>query len=146
MWDKQEARWNAERDARNRLVNEVLLELRQQIEDRLRLNLEEQGRLLREREALLGEVEAANRQLKAEKEDEAKAKEERKKEQDRELAEKQMTTVEALRTKHLETQKNILLEKQKEEKILQELRKMERIGYQPQVRTMSITQLHISLL
>ncbi|KAL1454370.1 hypothetical protein WDU94_010639 [Cyamophila willieti] len=65
MWEKQEARWAAEQEARTRLLHEVLTGIRAQISAKLAANLECQQELLYERERLLQGVEEAKAQFEA---------------------------------------------------------------------------------
>ncbi|XP_026688191.1 trichoplein keratin filament-binding protein-like [Diaphorina citri] len=65
MWEKQEARWTAEQEARSRLLHEVLTGIRQQISAKLEANLAAQQEMLSERERLLASVEEARAQMEA---------------------------------------------------------------------------------
>lgn len=67
MWAQQEQKWNLEREARERLMTEVLVILQRQLEEKLEANLAEQRDLVRSREELVASVEQANAELKDEK-------------------------------------------------------------------------------
>ena len=66
MWVQQEQKWNLEREARERLMTEVLVILQRQLEEKLEANLAEQRDLVRSREELVAIVEQANAELKEE--------------------------------------------------------------------------------
>lgn len=66
MWVQQEQKWNLEREARERLMTEVLIVLQRQLEEKLEANLAEQRDLVRSREELVASVEQANAELKEE--------------------------------------------------------------------------------
>jgi len=67
MWAQQEQKWKLEREARERLMMEVLVILQRQLEEKLEANLAEQRDLVRSREELVASVEQANAELKEEK-------------------------------------------------------------------------------
>lgn len=66
MWSQQEEKWNLEREARERLMTEVLIVLQRQLEEKLEANLAEQRDLVKSREELVARVEQANAELKEE--------------------------------------------------------------------------------
>lgn len=66
MWSQQEEKWNLEREARERLMTEVLTVLQRQLEEKLEANLAEQRDLVKSREELVARVEQANAELKEE--------------------------------------------------------------------------------
>jgi hypothetical protein len=66
MWSQQEEKWNLEREARERLMTEVLAVLQRQLEEKLEANLAEQRDLVRSREKLVACVEQANAELQQE--------------------------------------------------------------------------------
>lgn len=66
MWSQQEEKWNLEREARERLMTEVLIILQRQLEEKLEANLAEQRELVKSREELVARVEQANAELKEE--------------------------------------------------------------------------------
>ena len=67
LWEDQEQKWRQEREARERLLTEVLLELQRQLEEKLEANLAEQRALVSEREELVSRVEQAHAELRQEK-------------------------------------------------------------------------------
>jgi type I site-specific restriction-modification system R (restriction) subunit len=66
MWAQQEQKWNLEREARERLMTEVLVTLQRQLEEKLVANLAEQRELVRSREELVASVEQADAELREE--------------------------------------------------------------------------------
>eukprot|EP00045_Choanoeca_perplexa_P003189 m.29026 g.29026 ORF g.29026 m.29026 type:complete len:498 (+) comp11914_c0_seq1:64-1557(+) len=61
MWAKQEAVWAREKEAREKLMRQVLAERQAQIEDKLYRVRDQQEGLIEEREALLASIEASER-------------------------------------------------------------------------------------
>jgi serine phosphatase RsbU (regulator of sigma subunit) len=82
MWAKQEEKWNLEREAREKLMTEVLAIRQHQLEEKLEANLAEQRDLVKSREELVANVEQANAELQEERAALNKMKETQKKEID----------------------------------------------------------------
>ncbi|XP_013379463.1 trichoplein keratin filament-binding protein [Lingula anatina] len=78
MWQKREAEWERERQARERLMNEVLQGRQEQIEDRMEEIRKKQEESLERREELLRELDIAQQMTRREQEEEMKLKTERK--------------------------------------------------------------------
>ncbi|KAJ9599616.1 hypothetical protein L9F63_009933 [Diploptera punctata] len=131
LWAEQEERWNLEREARERLLTEVLIELQRQLEEKLESNLAEQRELVKEREEILSRVEQTNAELKEERAELRKKKELLKKEIDVQVADKQLRLITEARIAELEAEKKKEEAKLEEQKLLQELKKMEAAGYNP---------------
>jgi predicted nuclease with TOPRIM domain len=82
MWVQQEEKWNLEREARERLLTEVLVALQRQLEEKLEANLAEQRDLVKSREELVAHIEQVNAELKEQRVALNRMKEARKKEID----------------------------------------------------------------
>ncbi|KDR07309.1 trichoplein keratin filament-binding protein-like [Zootermopsis nevadensis] len=131
MWTQQEDKWNRECEARERLLTEVLVTVQHQLEERLEANLAEQRDLVRSREELVAHIEQVNAELKEQRAALNKMKEERRKEIDIQVSDKQQRQMAEARIAELEAEKQKVQEKLEEQKLLQELRKMETTGYNP---------------
>ncbi|PNF24332.1 hypothetical protein B7P43_G11912 [Cryptotermes secundus] len=131
MWSQQEEKWNLEREARERLMTEVLTVLQRQLEEKLEANLAEQRDLVKSREELVARVEQANAELKEERAAVKQMKESFKKEIDIQVAAKHQQQMAEARIAELEAEKKKEEAKLEEQKLLQELRKMEATGYNP---------------
>ncbi|PSN41494.1 hypothetical protein C0J52_07206 [Blattella germanica] len=113
------------------LLTEVLVTQQRQLEEKLEKNLSEQRQLVMEREELVAKVEQAHAELKEECADYDKKKELFKKTIDLQLADKQKRQLTEARIAELEAEKKKEEAKLEEQKVIQELRKMEAAGYNP---------------
>jgi len=82
MWDKREEEWSRERDARKKLMSQVMYERSHQIEARAGEIREDQERLLQEREDLLEHMDDVQRTSRLNKEEEEEKKRQRREELD----------------------------------------------------------------
>lgn len=74
MYDMQVAQWKQEELSREKLINEVLKTLKQQIKEKLESNIEQQKENLREREEMTQKIEEYHEELNRLKEEEEKRK------------------------------------------------------------------------
>ncbi|KAK7602537.1 hypothetical protein V9T40_008126 [Parthenolecanium corni] len=100
MWQKQEAHWEAEKEARNKLMRDVLITIQQQVKENLQRSAEQHKTLLEEKEDILGKIEDVNNQLKS---------------KEREAAERKKKYMADLKEQIQEKEQQKIYEKQKEE-------------------------------
>lgn len=131
MWTKQERLWREEQDIRNKLFNDVLCGLKEQIEHKIeRKNLEREI-FERERENSIKNIDEAQKQLAEQKRQIEQKKCDRRKELDQQIMDKKLLE----REKEIEEQKKKLEEleniRKEEERLRNELMLLQRGKYHP---------------
>ncbi|XP_066465936.1 trichoplein keratin filament-binding protein [Tiliqua scincoides] len=129
VWQKREEEWEKERQARDRLMVEVLAERERQIQEKMELNRLAQEESVKCREQLIQELEEAKELTQREKEEEAVLKTARKRELEAQLTERQLREEEELQRQHQEEAAVRLEEQQNEELERLEARRMMQQGY-----------------
>lgn len=124
MWQNQETRWNAEQEARNHLMRDVLITIQKQVKDKLQKNAEKHTVLINEKEALIQSIEDVNKQLKEKETETARKKKEYMMDLQRQIKEKEYQKDCQEQEKHKELLNQQAKLQQEEEMILQELKKM----------------------
>ncbi|XP_028905303.1 trichoplein keratin filament-binding protein isoform X1 [Ornithorhynchus anatinus] len=131
MWQKREEEWAQERQARDKLMNEVLAGRQLQIQEKLEKNRRAQEESLKCREQLLRDLEEAKELTWREKEEAAELKTARKQELEAQVAERNRQKQEAsLQQQHQEEQAR-LAQHQEDEVLQQEAKALSDRGYQP---------------
>lgn len=134
MWEKQEAKWNAEQEARNRLLQEVLTTIRAQIESKLESNLAAQRELLAEREKLLQSVEEAHASVEAKQREIEERNREWTSDVEAQMIEKEMRKKEEELKAAQERDREIQAAAEEERKLSEELERMRTSTFVPQYR------------
>lgn len=131
MWQKQERLWKEEQQARDKLLQNVLKDLRSQIDEKIEQKLEHQKRIETEKEENLRVMEEANERMKEDQEELVKRKWERKKDLERQINEKEIRE----RENEMQEQKRRIEEldfiRKEEQRLRNELMQMQRSRYHP---------------
>ncbi|XP_073485738.1 trichoplein keratin filament-binding protein [Aquarana catesbeiana] len=133
VWEKREAEWERERNARNRLMKEVLHGRQLQIKEQIEQNRQAQRESLQSREELIRELEEV-RQLtsRAKKEDEEQ-KTARRLELETQISERRLKEMEEMLRLEEEEQEEKLAEEKDDDLVEQEAEIMTQRGYQKKV-------------
>ncbi|XP_046386099.1 trichoplein keratin filament-binding protein [Ischnura elegans] len=130
MWKRHEERWRKEQDARDKLMQEVLQALKDQVSQNLERNRREQIETLEARGKLLEEAEEIQKEILVEKEIEAEKKTLVRRNLLCQMEEKQKMEEELKKQEELEAAAKEEEEKKEQEKIVKEIRKLQ-ITYNP---------------
>ncbi|XP_074062228.1 trichoplein keratin filament-binding protein isoform X1 [Macrotis lagotis] len=130
MWEKREAEWERERQARDRLMREVLTERQHQLQEKIELNRREQEEALKYREQLIRGLEEAREETRRERAEEAELKTARKQELEAQVAERQFQDQEEQEQQRKEEEEARLADQLSEELVEQEARLMSKRGFQ----------------
>ncbi|GLV36833.1 uncharacterized protein CBL_02332 [Carabus blaptoides fortunei] len=90
MWEKQERLWREEQEARDRLIADVLVGIKEQIQEKINKNQDKQRLLLKEREEMLQVIEESEQVMRQEKEDMVQKKAGRKMELEKQINDKRI--------------------------------------------------------
>ncbi|XP_075686775.1 trichoplein keratin filament-binding protein [Rhinoderma darwinii] len=130
VWEKREAEWDRERNARNRLMREVLMGRQLQIQEKIEQNKRAQRESLQSREQLIRELEEVKQLTSREKTEEEEQKTARRLELEAELSERRLQQRETiLRLEEVEREEK-LAEDQENDLAEQEAEIMTQRGYQ----------------
>ncbi|MEE6511180.1 hypothetical protein FKM82_017667 [Ascaphus truei] len=130
VWAKREAEWERERNARDRLMKEVLTGRQLQIQDRIEQNQRAQKDSLLGREQLIRELEEAKHLTSREKKDEEGQKSARRVELEAQISERRLQEKEAMLRLEVEDREERLAEEQQNDLLQQEAEIMTHRGYQ----------------
>ncbi|XP_071790401.1 trichoplein keratin filament-binding protein-like [Asterias amurensis] len=130
-WQKREGEWERERQARERLMNEVLQGQQTQINSRMEENRRRQEESLQEREELVREMEVVQQMTQREKAEEERQKQETKREIEAQMTERQHQKVSNLKLQQQELEAEKQAERDYEEMLRQEASRMSLHGFQP---------------
>ncbi|XP_075424866.1 trichoplein keratin filament-binding protein isoform X2 [Ascaphus truei] len=133
VWAKREAEWERERNARDRLMKEVLTGRQLQIQDRIEQNQRAQKDSLLGREQLIRELEEAKHLTSREKRDEEGQKSARRVELEAQISERRLQEKEAMLRLEVEDREERLAEEQQNDLLQQEAEIMTHRGYQKKV-------------
>ncbi|XP_059510942.1 trichoplein keratin filament-binding protein isoform X1 [Stegostoma tigrinum] len=133
MWQKREEEWERERQARMRLMQEVLVGRQQQVLERLDMNRRAQEESVQRREDLIRELEELKETTKREKEEEEELKTARKQELAAQVEERRRQELEELQRQQEEKNDERLVERQEEEMFQHEAKLMRQRGYEPKM-------------
>lgn len=131
MWQKQERIWRSEQDTRDRLLNNVLHGLREQIQERMEQNRREELKIRAENEEVLRNIDEVNKQIKLEKELLERKKKERRMELDKQINDKRLSDMEKDLQEQERKRQEIEAVKKEEERLRNELMQMQRSKYHP---------------
>ncbi|XP_068937865.1 trichoplein keratin filament-binding protein isoform X1 [Petaurus breviceps papuanus] len=130
MWEKREAEWERERQARDRLMKEVLAERQHQLQEKIELNRRAQEEALKYREQLIRVLEEAREETRRGRAEEAELKTARKQELEAQVAERHLQEQEELEQQRKEEEEAQLADQLSEELVEQEARLMSQRGFQ----------------
>uniref|UniRef100_UPI00398EF414 trichoplein keratin filament-binding protein n=1 Tax=Pristiophorus japonicus TaxID=55135 RepID=UPI00398EF414 len=131
MWQKREEEWERERQARLRLMQEVLVGRQRQILERIEMNRRAQEESVQRREELIRELEEVKEMTKREKEEEEEVKTARKQELTAQVEERRRQELEELHRQQEKENEERLAERQYEEMLQREAKLMRQRGYDP---------------
>ncbi|XP_038618880.1 trichoplein keratin filament-binding protein isoform X2 [Tachyglossus aculeatus] len=131
MWQKREEEWAQERQARDKLMNEVLAGRQLQIQEKMEQNRRAQEESLKCREQLLRDLEQAKELTWREKEEAAELKTARKQELEAQVAEQNRQKQAASRQQQHQEEQARLAQRQEDEVLQQEAKALSDRGYQP---------------
>lgn len=131
MWEKREAEWARERNARDRLMSEVLTGRQQQIQEKIEQNRRAQEESLRHREQLIRNLEEARESARREKEESEELKSARKQELEAQVAERQQQAWEAEQQQQEEEEEARQAEQFTNALLQQEAKLMAERGHRP---------------
>ncbi|KAM9094397.1 trichoplein keratin filament-binding protein isoform X1 [Sarcophilus harrisii] len=130
MWEKREAEWEKERQARDRLMKEVLTERQHQLQEKIELNRRAQEEALKYREQLIRGLEEAREETRRARAEEAELKTSRKQELEAQIAERHLQDREEYVKQRKEEEETRLADQLSEELVEQEARLMSERGFQ----------------
>ncbi|KAM4710279.1 trichoplein keratin filament-binding protein isoform 2-T2 [Discoglossus pictus] len=130
VWEKREAEWERERNARNRLMKEVLAGRQLQIQEKIEQNQIAQKESLRSREHLIRELEEAKQLTSREKKHEEEQKSACRLELETQISERLLQEKNAILQQEEEEQEERLAEDKENELLKQEAEIMTQRGYQ----------------
>ncbi|XP_069817454.1 trichoplein keratin filament-binding protein [Dendropsophus ebraccatus] len=130
VWEKREAEWERERNARNRLMREVLSERQLQIYEKIEQNKRAQRESLKSREHLIQELEEFKQLTAREKKEEEEVKTARRQELEAQISERRLQEREAMLLLEEEEREQKLVEEQENYLAEQEAEIMTQRGYQ----------------
>ncbi|XP_072271500.1 trichoplein keratin filament-binding protein [Pyxicephalus adspersus] len=133
VWEKREAEWERERNARNRLMKEVLQGRQLQIEERIEQNRKAQMESIQSREELIRELEVVKQLTSREKKEEEEQKTARRLELETQISELRLKQTEEMLRREEEEQVEKLAEKEEDDLVEQEAEIMTQRGYQNKV-------------
>ncbi|XP_040276197.1 trichoplein keratin filament-binding protein [Bufo bufo] len=133
VWEKREAEWDRERNARNRLMKEVLTGRQLQIQEKIEQNKRAQRESLKSREQLIRELEEFKQLTSREKKEEEELKTARKLELEAQISERRLQEREAMMRLEEEEREEKLAEEEDEYLAEQEAEIMTERGYQDKV-------------
>ncbi|GFO32829.1 glycolipid transfer protein [Plakobranchus ocellatus] len=133
MWQKRDSEWERERQARQRLMSEVLEERQAQISEQLAELQQQQEESLLRREELVREMEIAQRQAKMEEEERERGKLTTRAELEGQMLSRQQQEVEAKERARFELRHERQDEEDYEDLLRQETERMRLKGYTPRV-------------
>ncbi|KAM8962005.1 trichoplein keratin filament-binding protein [Pelodytes ibericus] len=133
VWAKREAEWERERNARNRLMKEVLTVRQLQIQERIEQNKLAQKESLKNREQLIRELEVAKQLTSREKIEEEAQKTARKIELEAQISERRLQEKEVRLQLEEDEKENKLAEDEENDLLHQEVQVMTQRGYQNKV-------------
>ncbi|KAM4827621.1 trichoplein keratin filament-binding protein [Thomomys bottae] len=131
MWEKREAEWARERNARDRLMREVLMGRQQQIREKIEQNRRAQEESLKHREQLIQSLEEARELARRAKEEREEQKSARKQELEAQVAERQLRAWEADQQAKEEEAAARQAEQVSDAWLQQEMKTMAQQGYRP---------------
>uniref|UniRef100_F6SVU9 Trichoplein keratin filament-binding protein n=1 Tax=Monodelphis domestica TaxID=13616 RepID=F6SVU9_MONDO len=130
MWEKREAEWEKERQARDRLMKEVLTERQHQLKEKIELNRRAQEEALKYREHLIRGLEEAREETRRERAEEADLKTARKRELEAQVAERYLQDQKELEQQRKEDEEAWLADQLAEKLVQKEAHLMTKRGYQ----------------
>ncbi|XP_068127574.1 trichoplein keratin filament-binding protein [Hyperolius riggenbachi] len=133
VWEKREAEWERERNARNRLMKEVLAGRQMQIQQRIEHNKKAQRESLQSREELIRELEEVKQHTSREKKEEEAQKTARKLELETQISERHLREREERIRLEVEEREEKLAEEQEDELVEEEAEIMTQRGYQKKI-------------
>lgn len=131
MWQKREEEWERERQARMRLMQEVLVGRQRQIMERIETNRRAQEESVQLREMLIQELEEAKVTTQRMKDEEEEEKTARKQELEAQVEERRRKALEELEWQQKEENEERLADRQHEEMLQREAERMRQQGYEP---------------
>ncbi|KAG8596828.1 hypothetical protein GDO81_002064 [Engystomops pustulosus] len=133
VWEKREAEWDRERNARNRLMREVLTGRQLQIQEKMEQNKRAQRESLKSREQLIQDLEEFKQLTSREKKEEEVQKSARRLELEAQISERRLQEREAMLRLEEEEKEKQLAEEQENYLAEQEAEIMTERGYQDKV-------------
>ncbi|KAM9329899.1 trichoplein keratin filament-binding protein [Gastrophryne carolinensis] len=133
VWEKREAEWERERNARNRLMKEVLAGRQIQIQERIEQNKQAQRQSLRSREELIQELEVIKQLTSREKKEEEEQKSARRLELETQISERRLKERELLLRLEEEEKEKKLADKEENDLVEQEAEIMTHRGYHEKI-------------
>nr|XP_014345958.1 PREDICTED: trichoplein keratin filament-binding protein isoform X2 [Latimeria chalumnae] len=146
VWEKREAEWERERQARERLMQEVLTGRQVQIQERIEANRQAQEESLQRREELIQELEAVKQMTHREREEEEGIKTARKQELETQISARRHQEWEALHRRQEEEEEERQAQHHYKEKLTQEAQLMTQRGYEDKGRAAQPHMLPFSFL
>lgn len=135
VWEKREAQWEKERNARERLMKEVLAGRQQQLEMKMRQNREAQEESLRRREELIQDLEMERESQRQEIEQEEGRRTARMKELNAQVEQKRQEQWEQQRWLEQEKEKENEACRIQEDQLRLEVQRMAEKGYEERIRS-----------